>query len=74
MCPEETFEEKTLKLKTFFSISLWIWTDDFQDSGEKCRKYHQSCILPLQTNILPKNVLEKTSSTIADFQRKNLRI
>ena len=52
---------------------MWIWADDFQDSGEKCRKYHQSCILAVQTNILPKNVLEKKNSTLEDFQGKNLR-
>ena len=51
-----------------------IWAVDFQDSGEKCRKYHQSCILPVQTNILPKNFLEKKNSTHANFQGKSLRI
>ena len=39
-------------------MSLWKSVDDFQDSGEKCRKHHKSCILPVQTNILPKKVLE----------------
>ena len=66
--------EKFFESKSNFSISLWLWADDFQDFGEKCRKCHQSCILPVQTNILPKNVLEKKNSTLSDFQGKNLRI
>ena len=66
--------KKSFNLKSFFSISFWIWADDFQDSGEKCSKHHQSCILPVQTNILPKNVLEKKNSTLEDFQGKNLEI
>ena len=66
--------KKFFELKSIFSISLWIWADDFQDSGEKCRKYHQSCILPVQTNNLPKNCFGEKNSTISDFQGKNLRI
>ena len=76
MCPEEIFEgKKSFEIKSFFSISFWIWADDFQDSGKKCRKHHQSCILPVQTNILPKKTFfEKKKSTLAVFQGKNLRI
>ena len=66
--------KKIFKLKSFFSISLWLWADDFHYFGENCRKCHQSCILPVQTNILPKNCLEKKNSTLLDFQGKNLRI
>ena len=37
MCAEEFFEGKSFfELKSLFSISLWIWADDFQDSDEKC--------------------------------------
>ena len=75
MCPQEIFEgKKNFNLKSFFSISLWIWADDFQDSDEKCPKCQQSCILPVQTNILPINGLEKKNSTLSDFQGINLRI
>ena len=34
--------KKSFELKSIFSISLWNWADDFQDSGDKCRKHHQS--------------------------------
>ena len=66
--------KKFFELKSLFSISLWIWAGDFQDSDEKCPKCQQSCILPVQTNILPKNGLEKKNSTLSDFHGKNLRI
>ena len=66
--------EKFFESKSFFSISLWLWSDDFHYFGEKCRKCHQSCILPVQTNILPKNGLEKKNSIPADLWGKNLRI
>ena len=42
--------------------------------AKKCRKYHLSCILLVQTNILQKKVLEKKNSTLSDFQGKILKI
>ena len=66
--------KKSFELKSTFSISLWNWADDFQDSGHKCRKYYQSCILPVQTVNLLKTVLEKKNSTVSNYQGKNLRI
>ena len=66
--------KKFFELKSLFSISLWIWADDFQDSDEKCPKCQRSCILPVQSNILPKNGSEKKNSTLSDFQGKILRI
>ena len=66
--------KKSFKLRSFFSISLWIRADDFQDSGKKCRKYHHSCIRLVQTNILQKKVLEKKNSELSEFQGKNLKI
>ena len=71
---EDFRRKKNFKLKSFFSNSLWLWADDFQDFSEKCRKCHQSCFLPVQTNILPKKGLEKKNSTLSYFQGKNLRI
>ena len=62
--------KKIFELTSFCSISLWLGVDDFQDSGEKCRKYHQSCILTVGTNILPKNVLVKQKPTLSGFQEK----
>ena len=70
MCPEEVFEGKTFRLKSFFSISLWNWVDDFQDSGGKCRKYHQSCILPVRANILPKKGLGEKEFNTCGFSGK----
>ena len=64
------FWEETFKLKYFFSISLWNWVDDFQDSGGKCRKYHQSCILPVQTNILPEKGLGEKEFNTCGFSGK----
>ena len=66
--------KKSFELKSIFSISLWNWADDFQDSGHKCRKNYRSCILPVQTINLPKNVLEKKNSPVWDYQGTNLRI
>ena len=63
--------KKSFELKSFFSISFWIWADDFQDSGEKCRKHHQSCILPVQTNILQKIFGENEFNTIRFSGKKS---
>ena len=62
--------KKSFNLKSFFSISFWIWADDFQDSGEKCRKHHQSCILPVQTNILPKKCFREKEFNTWGFSGK----
>ena len=66
--------KKIFELISFFSISLWLGVDDFQDFGEKCRKCHQSCILPVQTNILPKKGFGEKKSTLLDFREKIVRI
>ena len=47
--------KKVFGMKSFFSIIWSLWADDFQDSGEKCRKCHQSCILRVGRNIVPKH-------------------
>ena len=71
MCPEEIFKgQKTFELKSFFSISLWIWANDFQDSGEKCRKYLQSCNLTVQTNISPKKCFGEEEDNFFGFPGK----
>ena len=74
-CPEELFEEKkNFELKSVFSISLWIWADDFQDSDEKCRKYHQSCILTVRTNIFPKKMFWRNTSQHFRISRKKISV
>ena len=65
---------KSFKLKSFFIITSWICADDLQDSGEKCRKNHQSCFQPVQTNILPKNVMEKKNSTLSAFRKETSEV
>ena len=71
LCVRSRFSKvKTLKLKSFLSISLWIWADDFQDSGENCRKYHQSGILLVQTNILPKTCFGEKEFNTCGFSGK----
>ena len=66
--------EKILKLKSFFRISLWIWAVDFQDSGEKRRKYHQSCILPVQANILLRKCFGEKEFNTCGFLGKKSQI
>ena len=66
--------KKTFNLKYFFSISFWIWADDFQDSGTKCRKDHQSCILPVLTDILLKKRFGEKEINTCGFSGKKLRI
>ena len=64
--------KKFFELKSLFSISLWIWADDFQDSDEKCPKCQQSFILPVQTNILPKKCFgEKEFNTFGFSGKKS---
>ena len=47
--------KKVFGIKSFFSIIWSLWADGFQDSVEKCRKCHQSCILRVGRNIVPKH-------------------
>ena len=67
-------EGKTFNLKSFFSISLCIWADNFQDSGKNCRNYHQSCFLPVQTKILPKKYSGKKEFNTCGLSRKQTQI
>ena len=53
---------------------MWSWAVDFQDSGKKRRKYHQSCILPVQSNILLRKYFGEKEFNTCGFLGKNLRI
>ena len=62
--------KNSFDFKSFFSISLWLWAADFQDPGENWRKYHQSCLLTVQTNILPKKCFEEKKANTFGFPGK----
>ena len=66
--------KKNFELKSFFSISLWLGVDDFQDSGKKCRKYHQSCILTVRTNNFPKKIFWRNRSQHFRISRKKISV
>ena len=68
------FRRKKFPIKiVFLTISLWSWADDFQDSGENCRKYYQSGILLVQTNILPKKCFGEKDLNTCGFSGEILK-
>ena len=62
--------KQVFEIKSFFSIIWSLWADDFQDSGEKCRKCHQSCLLRVGRNIVPKHCFGEQKLTTFGFSGK----
>ena len=62
--------KKSFELKSFFSISFWLWSGDFHDFGKNWRKCRQSCILSVQTNLLQKKFWRKWIQHYQIFRKK----
>ena len=73
MCPEATFEGKNFQIK-IISLHLFVnlsWC--FSGFWQKCRKYHQSGVLLVETNILPKNYFGEIEFNTCGFSGETLK-